>query len=467
MRATVGRATRLLVLALVAATVGPAAAGPDLAGLDSVVSAEMKASGTPGASIAIVLGDSVVYARGFGVASVEGGEAVTPATLFRVASTTKMLVAAALAALGEEGKVDFSAPISRYARDLDPAIGRLTIHQLLSHTAGLADESSFDGPHDEDALGAFVRSWRADRLFTEPGDVYSYSNPGYALAGHVLASAADTSLDAAMAAHLFRPLGMERSTLLPTAAMTWPHAQAHDLVDGAPRVVRPFPDDARFRPNGGAFTSALEFARFARAVLNEGRLDGRAALAPGAVARLLATHLRRPGSGPADSSGVAYGLVERRHRGVRVLQHGGARLGSGSVVRFAPEHRFAIVILTNRSGSFLPQALEWVSARFLPFGPPPPPRPALATPPPVAVLRELAGTYVNHPRDLVIELFLAGTTLRLRRPGQAEASDVTPLGESLFAFAGQEMETIRGSDGRTRYLHVGGRAFRRVVTKRR
>ena len=183
------------------------AAERDLSGLDSLVAAEMKAGGTPGAAISIVLGDSVVYARGFGVASVEGGEPVTPETLFRVASTTKMLVAAALCAQAEEGMVDFAAPISRYARALDPAIGRISVHQLLSHTAGLADESSFDGPHDEEALGAFVRSWRADRLFTEPGDVYSYSNPGYALAGHVLASAADTIFDAAMAAHLFRPLG--------------------------------------------------------------------------------------------------------------------------------------------------------------------------------------------------------------------------------------------------------------------
>jgi hypothetical protein len=159
--------------------------------------------------------------------------------------------------------------------------------------------------------------------------------------------------------------------------------------------------------------------------------------------------------------------VERRHRGVRVLQHGGARLGSGSVVRFAPEHRFAVVILTNRTGSFLPQTLEWVSARFLPLGPPAPPRAALATPPSEATLRELAGTYVNHPRDLAIELFVEGTTLKLRRPGEAEASDVVALGEDLFAFAGQEMETIRGPDGRTRYLHVGGRAFRRVTAKSR
>jgi CubicO group peptidase (beta-lactamase class C family) len=451
-----------LSLSLVTVTVSPAAAAPDLAGLDSLVAAEMKASATPGAAIAIVLGDSLIYARGFGVTSVEDGEAVTPATLFRVASTTKMLVAAALASLAEAGKVDFAAPISTWDRGLDPTIGRVTLHQLLSHTAGLADESSYDGPHDEDALAAFVRSWRADRLFTEPGDVYSYSNPGYALAGHVLAAAADTTFDAAMTAHLFRPLGMERSTTLPTAAMTWPHAQAHDVVDGAPRVVRPFPDDARFRPNGGVFTSALEFARFARALLDAGRLDGRAALAPGAVARILATPLRRPGAGPGDSSRVAYGLVERRHRGVRVLQHGGARLGSGSVVRLAPEHGFAVVVLTNRTGSFLPQALERVSERCLPLGPPPPPRAAAARPPSHEVLRELAGTYVNHPPDLAIELVLEGTTLRLRRPGDAGAVEVTAAGDRLFLFGGQELETIPGPDGRTRYLHVGGRAFRRV-----
>ena len=464
------RAARSLLLAVSVVLGAPGtarvagAAAPDFAALDSSVVAEMKATATPGASIAVVLGDSVVFARGYGVASLETGEAVTPSTLFRVASTTKMLVAAALANLAGQGKLDFGAPISSYAPGLDPAIGRLTVHQLLCHTAGLSDESSYDGPHDEDVLGAFIRTWRADRFFTEPGDVYSYSNPGYALAGHVLAEAADTTFDAALASLLFRPLGMVRSTTLPTRAMTHPFAQAHDVGGSGAFVVRPYPDDARYRPNGGVFTSAEEFARFALAFVNEGRIDGAQALPQGAIALLSRTYGRRPGGDPADPAGIAYGLVERRVRGARIFQHGGTRLGSGSIVRMAPEQRFAVVILTNRTGSYLPQTVERITTLALPAAAVPAPV-RKASPPKWSRNEQsaLAGTWVNQEPDLAIELFLEEGALKARRPGdtRGDAAAVTKLGERRYSFGGQEIESIPGPDGRPRYLHLGGRALAR------
>jgi CubicO group peptidase (beta-lactamase class C family) len=374
-----------------------------------------------------------------------------------------MLVATALAHLAAQGRVDFTVPISTYARDLDPAIGRLTLHQLLSHTSGLADDTSYDGPHDEEALGAFVRSWRADRFFTEPGRVYSYSNPGYVLAGHVLAAAADTSFDEAMARLVFRPLGMARSTTLPMRAMTYPFAQAHDVGERGAFVVRPFPDDARYRPNGGAFTSAEEFAHFALAFVHEGRIGGSQALPAGVIERLSRAHERRPGGDPADSAGIAYGLVARRGNGVRVLQHGGARLGAGSIVRMAPERRFAVVILTNRTNSFLPRTLERITALALPSAGPAAPQKAS----PAKWSREersgLVGTWVNHEPDLVVELFLDKGVLKARHPGDAAegAEAVTKLGERRYAFAGQEIEALPGPDGRPLYLHLSGRALAR------
>ncbi len=76
----------------------------DLAG---TVKVEMTATNTPGAAVLIVHGDKVVYAGGFGTKSVEGGSPVTPDTLFRIGSTTKMFTAAALAALADQKKVRF------------------------------------------------------------------------------------------------------------------------------------------------------------------------------------------------------------------------------------------------------------------------------------------------------------------------------------------------------------------------
>jgi NAD(P)-dependent dehydrogenase (short-subunit alcohol dehydrogenase family) len=131
-----------------------------------------------------------VYARGFGVSSVETGEPVAPATLFRIGSTTKMVTGLTAALLAEEGKLALDAPVGRCARGLDPALAGLTLDQLLTHRGGRVNEAAANGPHDDAALGARVRAWGSEQRFAPPGDVYSYSGPGYWLAGYAIEQAA-------------------------------------------------------------------------------------------------------------------------------------------------------------------------------------------------------------------------------------------------------------------------------------
>ena len=95
----------------------------DLSFLAGLAAEKLKESGTPGAAIAVVQGDRVVYQRAFGVANVQTGEPVKTEMLFRLGSTTKMFTAAAVLALKEQGRVDLSAPISKYVSGLDAKIG--------------------------------------------------------------------------------------------------------------------------------------------------------------------------------------------------------------------------------------------------------------------------------------------------------------------------------------------------------
>jgi CubicO group peptidase (beta-lactamase class C family) len=158
----------------------------DFSLLDSVAEAELKDTDTPGAAISVVIGDSVILAKGFGVASVETQLPVTPDMLFRLGSTTKVLTALALSSLVEEGKLTLHEPIGTYLKDVGPALTRITAHQLLTHTSGLRDESVMNGPHDEAALGANVRSFGSDKFFAAPGTIYSYANPGYWALGYLV-----------------------------------------------------------------------------------------------------------------------------------------------------------------------------------------------------------------------------------------------------------------------------------------
>jgi CubicO group peptidase (beta-lactamase class C family) len=106
--------------------------------------------------------------------------------LFRLGSTTKMLTATALAGLAAEGKIDLNAPVGRYVSGLPPKLSQVTANQLLSHTAGIHDEAPMSGSHDDSALGKGIRARTDGWLFTEPGKIFSYSNPGYWMAGYLV-----------------------------------------------------------------------------------------------------------------------------------------------------------------------------------------------------------------------------------------------------------------------------------------
>src|SRR5262245_38940472 len=99
----------LLLLFLVPAKL--TAKPPDFTELEKLVPEELKERSTPGAVIAIVSGDRVVYQKAFGVANIETGAAMQPEMLFRLGSTTKMFTAAALVSLAEQNKINLNEPI--------------------------------------------------------------------------------------------------------------------------------------------------------------------------------------------------------------------------------------------------------------------------------------------------------------------------------------------------------------------
>lgn len=433
-------------------------AAPDFSRLEAVAQEELKATGTPGAAVAVVRGDRVVYARGFGVASVETGQPVTADSLFRLGSTTKMFTAAALVRLSEQGKLRLDAPVGELVTGLPPRIAPLTPHELLSHTAGLKDVAPMEGLHDDSALAANVRAWTDDYCFTEPRQIYSYSNPGYVLAGLAAERAAGKPFADVVAEQLFHPLGMKRTTFRPTLAMTYPLALGHNVENGKPAVVRPFADYAGAWPAGSMFSSANDLSRWMLAFLNEGRLDGKPVLSPELIRKLSTSYATIPG---ATETRYGYGLRLEPFRGVRMVNHTGSRLGFGSVMRLVPEHRFGVVVLGNRSGVNLVRTATTAMELLLPL------QPMDATPPPAAVvlpeeqLGTYAGTYANPPARVTVTLKEGKLHLQ-----QMDAErEMAPLGEHRFRLGGAgdpaQVVFTPGPDGRPRYLSRGGRAYRR------
>lgn len=432
----------------------------DAAKLEEVATKEMSDANTPGASIAIVRDGQIVWTKGLGVANVETGQPVTPETLFRLGSTTKMFTAAALIQLAEEGKLKVNAPVGDCIPGLHARIAALTPHQLLTHTAGLTDESIMSGSHDDDALAASIRGMDQSWLFTEPGKIHSYANPGYWIAGLACEVLDGKPYADVMDQRMFRPLGMTRTTLRPTLAMTWPLALGHEIRNGKSSIVRPQADNASTWPAGQIYSNITDLARFTTAFLDGGKLDGDQVLSPTLIASLTSPHVPRPG----DDGHYGYGLSVGIDRGVRVWQHGGSRTGYGSTIRLAPDQKIAVIILTNRSAMSLPRTAAAALDMLLPFEPRPESAERSRQPLTEAEIAQLAGSYTNNRQTIVLAVE-EGKLIARRRgaEGQGEPNVVTGYGENRLALsqAGVEFFILRDPSGRPEYLISGSRALRR------
>ena len=430
----------------------------DLSALEKVIQDELKETGTPGAAVAVIKGGRLVFAKGFGVASVETGAPVTPEMLFRLGSTTKMFTGAAMVRLAEQGRVKLNEPIAKYAKGLPPRLSQVTPHQLISNTAGVGDFSAPPPSHDDSALLMMARSWKDDVLFGEPGRIYSYSSPGFWLAGYVVEEAGGKPYADMMDELLFKPLGMQRTSFRPLVAMTYPLAIGHAAgADGKPAVIRPAYNNVAQWPAGSIFSSAQDLSRFVIALLSNGRLDGVQVLSPSIFNQLSGKHTLIPGETDAF---YGYGLLNLDDRGVRIVMHGGFSRGYGSMIQMVPEHSFAVIVLTNKSGITLNKTTNKAKELFLPLKP----AEAVKAKQKLAVsagdLAGFAGKYVNGPQTW--EIVVKDGHLFLKDADAEYALTKTAAHRLSFGDALEnDVALMPGADGKIEYIFTGLYSARR------
>jgi CubicO group peptidase (beta-lactamase class C family) len=443
---------------------GPLANGSFIE-LEKVARKELKRVNIPGAAVAIVHGTELVFARGFGVSNIETSAPVAPDTLFRIGSTTKMFTATALVSLAEEGKIELHEPIRRYINGLSPGLACLTAHQLLSHTAGLKDEAPCYGLHDVSTLADTVRSWNDGYVFTQPGKIFSYANPGFTLAGLLIEEIGGHSYAYELTEKLLKPLGMKTTTFQPTVAMTYPLSQGHTCVPGAlPAVVRPFTDHAAYWPAGFLFSSINDLARFAIAFMNDGRIDNKQVLSR-SVIRKLSTPVIDVHSDASGRGQYGYGLFISKYRGARLLQHGGTIRGFTCSFTIVPRHRVAVITIANSIGS-LEKVVERALDLMLPLNDKSKPRLIEALPIDEAQIATYTGLYRQAELEINIltkrgKLFFrqCGLEFPMSKVGDHRFSIIPPGSSESY-----ELVFVCSCESKAEYLHFGLRALKRVQT---
>jgi CubicO group peptidase (beta-lactamase class C family) len=444
------------VLAQVAPTAS-AQATPDtrFGPLADFVRAELARTGAPGVALAVVDGDRVVFAEGFGLANTDTRAPVTPDTLFQIGSVTKSFTAAAiLAGAGRPGALTPDTAVGTVVGGLTPCLQRVTVGQLLTHTGGLIDEPAEFGTQGEEALAAYARSWAAEYCLIAPGRAFSYSNSGYALAGLALQEQTRTPFADVMRTRVLAPLGMTRTTFRPTEAMTFPVAVGHRVKGDRAEVVRPLANDTRLWPAGTLYSSAADLARFLRALANDGRLDGKQALPAAAVNALMTP--RAPMT--TQSSQYGYGFEIDTFRGQARVGHGGTMTGYTAQIQVLPERHLGVALVTNGDGIVLTSVAE--RALELALGTAAAPQAPAAAPPIITLtadqLPSYLGTFTN-PRRFTVEVRQQEGGLVLHRFGRDFPMRPVARDRFLVDLPRGGTETIAfgfGPDGRADYLQM-------------
>jgi len=333
----------------------------------------LAAAQVPGLALVAIDGGSIVHQAGFGWADLAARRPMSPDTLSMTASVTKTFTGTAVMQLREQGRLEPDTPVDAllpFAVRHPGFAGRpVTIHQLLTHTAAIADGPAYEASYACGDPTTQLHDWlRA--AFTggggfhpwAPGERHAYSNVGFGLLGLVVERLSGMPFERYCRQAILAPLGMARSRFLLAGLERADHATPYEAVPAgrvpgaalreAGWVPGPAPAEASQVPHclysfatvsdGLLRSSAVELARFAMAWLHGGELEGRRILGAGSVAEML-----REQAVP-QPAGYRQGLVWRG-LGAGVWAHMGRDPGVAAALQIRPADGRGVVLLANGS----------------------------------------------------------------------------------------------------------------------
>lgn len=323
---------------------------PELEQIQVFLEERLIAHQVPGAAVG-VLANGTAHVFTAGVTSVENPLPVTADTLFQIGSVTKTLTAAAILRLAEMKELCLDEPVRSYLPDLalwsDATAREMTVRHLLTHSSGLEGDWCVDCGDGYDALANFTHRLHELRLVAPPGRYFSYSNPGFLLAGRVLEVIARRPYEHAIRDLLLAPLGMSRSCFHPAEVMTQRFAVGHVDRHGEPSTARPWHIGRTHHASGGLTCPISDLLRWARCHLaDQATSDGAPVLS---LAGRRSMREKCLDSVPFHQwIGMPWSLDDRG--GVAVVSHGGVTHGQVASLVLAPARALAVAVLTNAAG---------------------------------------------------------------------------------------------------------------------
>lgn len=358
----------IATVALLASTLSASEPNPKvaLADLDAVIEKALQAYRVPGVAVTAVVGDEVVLSKGYGFRDVEKKIPMTAETQMPIASITKQFTVAALATLVRQGKLEWDKPVREYLPDFrlnnEYATANATTRDLLTHRVGLPRHDSVWYGSDLSRDGLFHRL----QYFPFSRDLrvrFQYNNLMYMTSGYLAGRLAGISWEELVKNSLFTPLGMKRSNFTVAAMLAEEnHSEAYQLNNKREVVKAQHEPVDAMGPTGSINSSVDEMARYLRMMLAGGMFEGKRVLLEADVQAMMQPNMPVTRSAFSDVFGFqsyGMGLFVQTYRGIEVASHGGNLKGASAMIVMIPSKRIGVVVMTNRSGTRLRDALPY------------------------------------------------------------------------------------------------------------
>ncbi|MBV9493088.1 MAG: beta-lactamase family protein, partial [Acidobacteria bacterium] len=361
---------RKLVFLLLFLTTAAQAQRLDPDAVDRIVTTTMAKWQIPGAAIAIVKDDKIVYAKGFGVRSVGGSEKVTENTAFGIGSNSKAFTSATMAVLVDEKKMDWDDPVRKHLDyfHLDDACADslVTMRDIVSHRTGLSrhDELWDNSPMTRDQVIRAIGNVKLSKPFRS---TYQYQNIMFVAAGEAVAATAKMPWNDFVKTRIFLPLGMT-NTVVSTA--DWNALQDRsnghhfDRAHNA-SVLKTYFDDDNLAPAGAVKSSARDMAQWVRFQLANGVIDGKRIVSAEALEETKTPQMveRMEGASKLNNpetnvQSYAMGWNVQDYAGDLLVAHGGALNGFRAQVDLLPKRNAGFVVLINEDRGLATIALR-------------------------------------------------------------------------------------------------------------
>lgn len=310
-----------------------------------------------GATIALVDGERVVWAEGFGFTDSSRKAQVTAGTLFSIQSISKSYTATGFLKAMNKGWFKLDDRLRKHlpeftikSRDGSDEANKMTFRHLLGHWAGLPHEAPVGNGHDDRycTFDEHIKSIPQTWLKAPVGSRYSYSNLGFDLTGYALQQRSGKSFEQFMKDELFKPLGMESSTFNQQEAFRSPSlAKGYVGEQQVPDIIIPM------IPAGGMYSNVKDMAKFVSLHLSGGKLNGRTFI-PGRLLKQL-YELQFPVE--HQVAGYGLGMEIKPKYGGTLLGHGGGGYGYSTKQSWIPEYGIGVIVLTNNGDSGISETL--------------------------------------------------------------------------------------------------------------